>query len=117
MIKSNLMTDSGFADDEPDIFIAAERNDPYLMARAIQAGQSLDDRKGALAATPIHFACINGSYEFVEAAINGHEFDPWIKDGNGKRAIDHSIIRGDQDIISLLFEKMHGHSPSDPLPE
>ena len=100
-------------DLEPDLFKAAEKNDVETLRSALKAGQSLDRRhQRALGMTPIHLACIFGSNAFLKAAIEDGEFDPWLRDANGRVPFDHAWAKNNKEAMSLLFPLMHPDAPA-----
>jgi len=113
MVKLNVVDNKGQNSDPPDIFIAAQNDDKHELRRAIQAGQSLDDiRHDMNGMTPLHFACKKKSLSFLEVALT-MSFDPWIRDGDQRLAIDHAWVNELGDIQKQLHLRMYPNAAPD----
>lgn len=108
MVKLNVSKDLGNNSKAPDIFRAAQNDDPVEMVAAIDDGQSLNDINSriGIGLTPIHLACIYKNTEFLKVAIEC-DFDPWIRDGNMRLSIDHARAQGLTEIQELLLQKLY----------
>lgn len=91
---------------EPDIFHAASSDDVEELFSCIENGQSLDDIDDNSGFTPMHLAILEGSGNFLAAAIS-LEFDPWIKDRNERLAIDHAAALNERELQRVLLDKMY----------
>ena len=105
MVASSV-TDQGPRRTEPDIFVAAATDDVAQMALCLQRGAKLDDIDEDTSLTPIHVAIIEGSDNFLRAAM-AYDFNPWIKDRNDRLPIDHASAAGLTDVQRRLHQKMY----------
>ncbi len=117
MLKYNIMKKDNRGNNDPDIFSAVINDDPHELALALQAGQTLDDKSMEVGGmTPIHYACYLRKTNFLKVALE-HNFDPWIKDANGRRSIEIAMIQGLDDIQNILRDKLYPNGISDLAPE
>ena len=107
MVKYSVQKKDNTKSEPPDIFRAAQNDDPIELAAAIQRGQSLsDDRGDDSGLTPMHIACICRSESFLKTALT-MKFDPWKRDANKRLAIDHARAQGLADVQRRLFDAMY----------
>lgn len=107
MVKLNVKEETGGGLKKPDIFRAARIDDPFELTAALNFGQSLDDSEADhVKQTPMHIACVFKSTQFLEVALN-HKFDPWVRDANGRLAIDHARAQGLVQFQRRFFELMY----------
>lgn len=106
MLNLNVRHKDGLRKEDPDIFRAAAEDDVGEMARALNDGQSLDQFDAGNSTTPLHIACANRSRNFLRAALE-HTFNPWVRDRNGRLAIDHAVANGITDVQEALFHRMY----------
>lgn len=99
----------------PDIFHAAEVDDPAELAAARAEGQSLSDVDPVMGQTPLHVAAMRRSNRFIEAALQDESCDPHAMDANQYRAWDHAYAYNNMEGCRLLNEAMyaHLHAPDD----
>ncbi|MEC3949291.1 ankyrin repeat domain-containing protein [Sphingobium sp. HWE2-09] len=91
-----------------DIFEAARNDDVDSLKTFIDGGMSLNQAKSSfLDMTPMHVACIENSYQFVEYACENAIFDPWARDANLRTAFDHAAACGNQRAKEALFKVMY----------
>ncbi|MGR3804851.1 hypothetical protein [Marinibacterium profundimaris] len=99
--------DGDMSKEDPDIFRAAENGDLDELQAALDAGQSLQDRKATQAfMTPVHVAAWNGRQDFVVKAC---ELDPEaanMVDGYNNYPVEYSIQRGDYTASDALRNVM-----------
>lgn len=106
--KTNTKMGDSTGGIPPDIFKAAELDDIHELAKAIEDGQSLSERRhDLLHMTPVHIACLHASNAFIEIASNHESFDPWIRDDNQRLAFDHAAAHNNQIAMKLLYSKMY----------
>lgn len=93
----------------PSIFRAATNNDVAELALALQDGQTLSDQDpDNLLMTPVHVAALNDSAAFLDAAKDHASFDPWIRDANLRRPIEHASAFRGGDSFRILSNTMFG---------
>lgn len=91
MTDKVTMTKEEPAKEPPNIFRAAMNDDVRELALALQDGQSLSDQDPErLLMTPLHIAASVGSNTFLREASSHDSFDPWIRDANLRRPVEHA---------------------------
>ena len=115
---SRVVEKVNYGEDEkpPDIFKAAYENDIYELARALDVGQRLTDRRKDLSGmTPVHVACLSSSNAFLAACVWHNSFDPWLRDDNLRTPFDHASARCNiraQELLIRTMETMALRQPS-----
>lgn len=107
MLKARLMSGSGPKRKDSNLFIAARDNDLVHMAEGFDAGRRLDEQDDLNGMTPLHVAALNGSLEFIVAALEHETANVWIRDFDNRLAIDHSDARSERDIAKLFYDRMY----------
>lgn len=92
----------------PSAFHAAAANDVLELRAALAAGDVLNQSRLENGFTPLHTAALNGSAEFVAEALKHKTSHPWMRDRNGRRAIDIASAAGHRDVVVLLYAAMFG---------
>jgi ankyrin repeat protein len=116
VLKPRAQSREGPKKRDPSLFEAARTNDIAQLMKALSAGKRLDQDDLEDGFTPLHTAAFNGSLEFIREALRDHSANPWIRDRQGRLAIDHSDARRDYEISKLLYEAMYPGGAV-PLPE
>ena len=96
------------AKEPPNIFRAAANDDPQELALALQDGQSLSEQDPhRLLMTPVHVAASYGSNAFLRAASSHATFDPWIRDANLRRPVEHASAYRNGEAHKILTDAMY----------
>jgi len=101
---------------EPDIFRAAKNGDLQELQDALDAGQTLQDRKTSQAfMTPVHIAAWCGKEDFVAKACDIDPVPANMLDGYGCFPFDYAFQRGDEKALDVLSSSMP--SQNQPFPD
>lgn len=107
MVEYSVNEELDLDGEEPDIFLAARTNNVGMLSECIESGQSLDLIEAhSSQRTPLHIAAIYRCQDFILAAA-AYNFNPWIRDCDGRLAIDHAQAQGLQDAQKVLLDKMY----------
>jgi len=109
MYKYNVKSDKSKKNDPPSLFEAAAKNDLYMMRVALDAGESLEERRSGDLMTPVHLAAFLGNMQFIRAAIEECPAVVWVFDRKKRRPIEHSQARNDFESADLLLGEMYPH--------